>query len=136
MIRITAKSFAGAFGRVAAVFRSKTPDERRQAVFDAAVRRVEAQAAANRRRRVAGARTDLAAIAGSDDAARLANMEQGRPEQTSPMANISRADAAQALSVDVAGTDRAKSVIAARLERIRENQAALRRELRLGEHRR
>jgi len=47
-------------------------------------------------------------------AARLVNLKQGRPagDKTSQIANISRDQAAERLTTDVAGVDRARSVIA------------------------
>ncbi|WP_315774885.1 MULTISPECIES: MT-A70 family methyltransferase [unclassified Bradyrhizobium] len=44
--------------------------------------------------------------------ARLVTLRQGRPEQTSQSANISREQAAKITQADVAGIDRARSVIA------------------------
>ena len=47
-------------------------------------------------------------------AGRLVNMRQGRPseDKTSQIANITRDSAAEILTTDVAGIDRARSVIA------------------------
>jgi len=54
-------------------------------------------------------------------AARLASLAPGRPsEKTSQNANISRVEAATILSVDVAGVDRAKAVLATAAPEIRD----------------